>query len=64
MSNDLENLRRVIRLIEEMDTYFTKLKPSPCEAKAASTHPEAAPSAALSTPAYPSSGSRGTGMRR
>ncbi len=29
MSHDLENLRSVIRLIEEMDTYFTKLESLP-----------------------------------
>lgn len=26
MDDDLENLRRVIRLIEEMDDYFAKLE--------------------------------------
>ena len=29
VSDDLENLRRVIRFIEEMDAYFSKLESSP-----------------------------------
>jgi len=29
MGDDLENLRRVIRLIEEMDAYFAKLESGP-----------------------------------
>ncbi len=31
MCDDLENLRRVIRLIEEMDAYFAKLESPPAE---------------------------------